>query len=142
MTLYVGWGESERLHVQNTEKLHEISIIRTRLRLQATEYWWHKKYNHMHNTGIVSQVTAVQQVHHTWSIWMCCTLAAHHGLCRKHGTRCSLHQDVTDRWSTFAIIFDITEWLQHRNCESGNNTSNCTVEEVGCSWFMSSPSRR
>ena len=28
------------------------------------------------------------------------------------------------------------EQLQHRNCQSGNNMNNSTIEEVGCSWLV------
>jgi len=76
---------------------------------------------------------------------MCCTLAAHHVLCMAHGIWCSLHRDGVDRWSAFCHTYlltctsTLTEWLQHRNCELGNNTRNSTIKEVGCSGSMSSP---
>ena len=48
-----------------------MTIIRIRLRPQATEY--DIKYKYMHNTGTVSQAIlseAVQQIPHTWFIWI------------------------------------------------------------------------
>jgi len=55
--------------------------------IQATECDTKSINMHLYNSGAVSQATVwwiVQQVHHTRSIWMCCTLAANHMLCRTH----------------------------------------------------------
>ena len=39
--------------------------------------------------------------------------------------------------SFWYVLVPITKWFQHRNCESGSNTSNTAIKEVGCSWLLS-----
>ena len=51
----------------------------------------HQKYKHMHNTGTVS-----------WAIAQWSSPAG-----TSHGMYCSLHQDGMDRWSTFAVFFNM-----------------------------------
>ena len=115
-----------------------------RLRSPATEY--HKSTNTCTYTGSVNQLYSVKQSsrHATNdAIWMCCTLAAHRVLWHMGYEVASLiHCDGMDRWSTFAFFFSTCHapcWVTStRNCESGNNKSNCTISEAGCSWFVSS----
>jgi len=47
----------------------------------------------MHHTGTVVvqwSWSSPAGMSHTWSVWMGCTLAAHHVLCKTHRTWCSL----------------------------------------------------
>ena len=39
--------------------------------------------------------------------------------------------------SFWYVLAPITKWFQHRNCESGSNTSNTAIKEVSCSWLLS-----
>jgi len=81
-------GEPEQIHIQNTEQLHAHDCHRDATETSGHRLW-HKKYKHMHNTGTKSQAMAQWSspagMSHTVYIWMCCTLAAYHVLCKTRG---------------------------------------------------------
>ena len=99
----------------------------------------HQKYKHMHNTGTVKQ--SCRYITH--GLYGC---AAHwHIMCSANTWDM---MQLTPRWhgqmKHFRRIFQhalgpLLSEFQHRNCESGNNTRNSAIEEVGCSGSMSSP---
>ena len=102
----------------------------------------HQKYKHMHNTGTVSQAMA------EWSSPAGMPHTVYVDVLHTGSTSCSarhmgLHWDGMDRWSTFTVFIDcirtLIEWLEHRNCEFGNNTMNTSIKKVGCSESVSSP---
>jgi len=103
------WGEREWIQVQNMEQLHALDSQQSIT--ETTGYrLWHNKFKHMHNTGTVSQAPAGRS-HMAYIDVLRRALAAHHMLCRTHGTWsidvCSLHHDGMDRWKHFHRLCDM-----------------------------------
>jgi len=69
------WGKRKQ---QNMEQLHAHDCYQNVTETSGHRIW-HKKYKHTHNFRIVSSVKKSSMVY-----MVCCTLAAHHVLCRTH----------------------------------------------------------
>ena len=126
------------MYKTRSSRMH-MTVIRMWLRLQATEYDTQKK--HLHNTRMVIRLQlseVVQQVRHTWSNGCAATkLAAHHALQNTWAYTEMAWTGEALRPYLLTCTSTLTEWLQHRYCELGNNTRNSVIEEVGCSGSMS-----
>jgi len=88
-----GTSVSEYTHRTRSTCMH-MTVIRMWLSLQATE--WHKKYKHVHNSRIVSSVKKFSMVY-----IVCCTLAAHHVLCRTHARHDAAYTEMA--WTDGAL---------------------------------------
>ena len=133
------WGEPEWVHVQNKwSSCMHMTVIRMWLTLQATE--WHSKSTNTCTTQ--EQWSSPAGTSHT--VYM--------DVLHTGSTSCALQDtwdmmQLTPIWhgqmKHFRRIFQhalapLLSEFQHRNCESGNNTRNSAIEEVGCSGSMSS----
>ena len=111
------WDEHKWIHVHITEQSHahdrHQSVTETILSMLwlGHRVWHNFKYKHMNNTGTVSQATVQWSnpagVSHTVYMDVLHTGSTSCALQDTCGTWCSLHQASMDRWSTFAVFFDV-----------------------------------
>jgi len=95
------WANTPNTLYRTRNGCLHMTIIRMWLHLQAIVYE-KKVQTQTPYRNCESGNSSVKQSNwysHSLSVWMCCTLAAHHVLCRTHGIWCSPHWDGMDRIS-------------------------------------------
>jgi len=116
-----------------------MSVIRMWLRPLIGHRMWHKMYKHLNNTGTVSQATA------QWSSPEGTSHMVHMEVLHTGSRSCALQDTWDIMWLTPTWHGQMKHFCHNRTfgislsdfntaTDSGNNTSNGAIKEVGCSW--------
>ena len=122
-----------------------MTIIRMQLGLQATEYDTKVQTCAQHRNSESGYSSVKQSSRYiTHGLYACAAHWQHIRCSARHMEYIVAYTKVA--WTDEVLLpysstctSALTEWLQHRNYESGNNTRNSAIEEVGCSRSMSLP---